>query len=381
MPRLTPAAAMNASDRAHGVSDLRPLDALAHGPRSERGDPAACRTPAPSVHGRGAVGRPGSRRIYDAIGSHGTTTDRRPTATCADGRPAGSHAVLPLRRPNARVEAAVRFAPAGCRRAPLCSPLCRAPRGSRRATLRRARPSSPGVEERHERRAATGRDLRAAGGRSAAASPWYRWGPYVSERQWGTVREDYSADGNAWDYLPHDQRARARTAGARTGSPGSATSSSSLCLGLALWNGTDPILKERIFGLTGPGQPRRGREGVLVVPRRRPEPRLERWRYHYPQAAFPYERPGRGEPRAATSRTPSTSCSTPASSTTTATGRSRPTTRRPTRRPAAGGRGHATPGPSATRCTCCRRRGSATPGPGTTARSRPVARGSTGDAR
>src|SRR5215510_13073511 len=62
--------------------------------------------------------------------------------------------------------------------------------------------------------------------------PWKKWGPYLSERQWGTVREDYSDNGDAWNYFPHDQ-ARQR-----------------LCFALALWNGQDPILKERLFGLT-----------------------------------------------------------------------------------------------------------------------------------
>src|SRR5580700_5750286 len=80
---------------------------------------------------------------------------------------------------------------------------------------------------------------------------WYRWGPYVSERQWGTVREDYSADGNAWDYLPHDHaRSRAYRWG-EDGLAGFCDIEQRLCLGLALWNGRDPILKERAFGLTG----------------------------------------------------------------------------------------------------------------------------------
>ncbi|MGZ6268440.1 MAG: MGH1-like glycoside hydrolase domain-containing protein, partial [Candidatus Limnocylindrales bacterium] len=84
------------------------------------------------------------------------------------------------------------------------------------------------------------------------AGDWYRWGPYVSERQWGTVREDYSADGNAWDYLPHDH---ARSQAYRWGEDGLAgfcDVQQRLCLSLALWNGRDPILKERAFGLTGP---------------------------------------------------------------------------------------------------------------------------------
>ena len=77
------------------------------------------------------------------------------------------------------------------------------------------------------------------------AGEWYRWGPYVSERQWGTVREDYSADGNAWDYLPHDHaRSRAYRWG-EDGLAGFCDIQQRLCLALALWNGHDPILKER----------------------------------------------------------------------------------------------------------------------------------------
>src|SRR5437762_2632244 len=82
--------------------------------------------------------------------------------------------------------------------------------------------------------------------------PWKRWGPYLSERQWGTVREDYSADGSAWNHFPHDH-ARSRTY--RWGEDGIAGLSDDqqlLCFSVALWNGRDPILKERLFGLTGP---------------------------------------------------------------------------------------------------------------------------------
>ena len=81
---------------------------------------------------------------------------------------------------------------------------------------------------------------------------WRAWGPYVAERAWGTVREDYSADGNAWDYLPHDH---ARSRAYRWSEDGLAAicdETQTFCLGLALWNGNDPILKERIFGLSGP---------------------------------------------------------------------------------------------------------------------------------
>ncbi len=83
------------------------------------------------------------------------------------------------------------------------------------------------------------------------ASDWYLWGPYVSERQCGTVREDYSANGAAWDYFPHDH---ARSRAYRWGEDalaGFSDVNQRLCLGLALWNGRDPILKERPFGLTG----------------------------------------------------------------------------------------------------------------------------------
>ena len=122
------------------------------------------------------------------------------------------------------------------------------------------------------------------------AGEWYRWGPYLSERQWGTVREDYSADGEAWGYLPHEH---ARSRAYRWGEDGLAGFSDveqRLCLGLALWNGRDPILKERAFGLTG-GEGNHGEDVkeywwyLDAVPSHA----WNRWRYHYPQRAFPYE--------------------------------------------------------------------------------------------
>jgi hypothetical protein len=122
------------------------------------------------------------------------------------------------------------------------------------------------------------------------ASDWYRWGPYLSERQWGTVREDYSADGDAWDYVPHEH---ARSYAYRWGEDGLAGFSDVhqlLCLSLALWNGRDPILKERAFGLTGP----QGNHGEDVKEYwwyldAIPSHAWNRWRYHYPQGAFPYQ--------------------------------------------------------------------------------------------
>jgi len=122
------------------------------------------------------------------------------------------------------------------------------------------------------------------------AGDWYQWGPYVSERQWGTVREDYSPDGEAWDYFPHDHaRSRAYRWG-EDGLAGFCDIEQRLCLGLALWNGRDPILKERAFGLTGP----QGNHGEDVKEYwwyldAIPSHCWNRWRYHYPQSAFPYQ--------------------------------------------------------------------------------------------
>jgi hypothetical protein len=97
--------------------------------------------------------------------------------------------------------------------------------------------------------------------------PWKKWGPYLSERQWGTVREDYSDSGNAWDYFSHDQ---ARSRAYRWGEDGVAGISDDqqyLCFALALWNGKDPILKERLFGLTN-SEGNHGEDGV-TYPRMR----------------------------------------------------------------------------------------------------------------
>ena len=80
--------------------------------------------------------------------------------------------------------------------------------------------------------------------------PWKKWGPYLSERQWGTVREDYSQDGNVWNYFSYDQsRSRAYRWG-EDGLAGISDDKQRLCFALTLWNGKDPILKERLFGLT-----------------------------------------------------------------------------------------------------------------------------------
>jgi len=119
---------------------------------------------------------------------------------------------------------------------------------------------------------------------------WKRWGPYLSERQWGTVREDYSANGDAWQYFPHDHaRSRAYRWG-EDGLLGLCDREGRLCFALALWNGADPILKERLFGLSGP----EGNHGEDVKEcyyflDATPTHSYLKALYKYPQAAFPYE--------------------------------------------------------------------------------------------
>ena len=120
---------------------------------------------------------------------------------------------------------------------------------------------------------------------------WRRWGPYLSERQWGTVREDYSANGTAWDYFPHDH---ARSRAYRWGEDGIAGWSDNhqrLCFALAMWNGRDPILKERLFGVTG----QEGNHGEDVKELyyyldATPTYSYAKFLYKYPRAEFPYGR-------------------------------------------------------------------------------------------
>jgi len=121
-------------------------------------------------------------------------------------------------------------------------------------------------------------------------TPWRKWGPYLSERQWGTVREDYSQDGNAWDYFSHDQaRSRAYHWG-EDGLAGISDDRQLLCFALALWNGKDPILKERLFGLTNS----EGNHGEDVKEYyyyldSTPTHSYMKYLYKYPQRAFPYD--------------------------------------------------------------------------------------------
>ncbi len=120
-------------------------------------------------------------------------------------------------------------------------------------------------------------------------TPWKKWGPYLSERQWGTVREDYSDSGDAWNYFSHDQaRSRAYRWG-EDGLAGISDEKQQLCFALALWNGKDPILKERLFGLTNS----EGNHGEDVKEYdfyldSTPTHSYMKYLYKYPQAAYPY---------------------------------------------------------------------------------------------
>src|SRR5437868_12579712 len=120
---------------------------------------------------------------------------------------------------------------------------------------------------------------------------WKRWGPYVSERAWGTVREDYSPGGNAWEFFPHDH---ARSKAYRWGEDGIAgicDRRQTICFALALWNGRDPILKERLFGLTC-NEGNHGedvKEYYFYLDSTRTHSYMK-CLYKYPQAAYPYER-------------------------------------------------------------------------------------------
>ena len=187
-----------------------------------------------------------------------------------------------------------------------------APDDPRSSTWRAVLTRRPGVHGR--------RSLRAGGA----------WGPYLSERQWGTVREDYSDDGNAWDYFSHDQsRSRAYRWG-EDGLAGICDDKQRLCFALALWNERDPILKERLFGLTNS----EGNHGEDVKEYyfyldSTPTHSYMKYLYKYPQRGVPVPRPGRDEPPAVARRDSSTSCSTPASSTTTATSTCSSNTPRP----------------------------------------------------
>src|SRR5574339_331527 len=119
---------------------------------------------------------------------------------------------------------------------------------------------------------------------------WKKWGPYLSERQWGTVREDYSAAGDAWNYFSHDHAQYRAYRWGEDGLAGISDNRQLLCFALALWNGRDPILKERLFGLTNS----EGNHGEDVKEYyfyldSTPTHSYMKYLYKYPQAAYPYD--------------------------------------------------------------------------------------------
>ncbi len=120
-------------------------------------------------------------------------------------------------------------------------------------------------------------------------SGWRRWGPYLAERAWGTVREDYSANGTAWDDLPHDQARSRAYRWNEDGLGGLSDDQQRLCFGFAFWNGRDPILKERIFGLTGnEGNHGEDAKEYWWFLDSTPTHSWMQWRYWYPHVEFPY---------------------------------------------------------------------------------------------
>ena len=136
--------------------------------------------------------------------------------------------------------------------------------------------------------AKTAEELRLDEAREKAV-PWRQWGPYLSERQWGTVREDYSENGDAWDYFTHDQaRSRAYHWG-EDGLAGLSDDKQRLCFSLALWNGKDPILKERIYGLTN-SEANHGEDvkEYYFYLDSTPTHSYMKYLYKYPQEQFPY---------------------------------------------------------------------------------------------
>src|SRR5512137_120790 len=120
-------------------------------------------------------------------------------------------------------------------------------------------------------------------------APWKKWGPYLSERQWGTVREDYSENGDAWNFFTHDHaRSRAYRWG-EDGLAGISDDKQRLCFALALWNGKDPILKERLFGLTNSeGNHVEDVKEYYFYLDSTPTHSYMKYLYKYPQAAYPY---------------------------------------------------------------------------------------------
>ena len=122
------------------------------------------------------------------------------------------------------------------------------------------------------------------------AANWKHWGPYLAERAWGTVREDYSVDGRAWAFFPHEHARSRAYRWNEDGLAGFCDRNQILCTSVALWNGADPFLKERLFGLSGPeGNHGEDVKELYWYEDSTPTHSYARMRYHYPHRAFPYQ--------------------------------------------------------------------------------------------
>ena len=203
-------------------------------------------------------------------------------------------------------------------------------------------------------------------------SPWRKWGPYLSERQWGTVREDYSQDGNAWQYFPHDHaRSRAYHWG-EDGLAGFSDLKQRLCFALALWNGNDPILKERLFGLSnGEGNHGEDVKEYYFYLDSTPTHSYMKWLTSTRRLRSRTTTSCRPMP-SVRGRTTSTSSSTAASSTKIATSTSSSSMPSRRRKNALSGSPSRTGARRPRRFTCCQPCGSATPGPGGRRRRSPT---------
>ena len=196
---------------------------------------------------------------------------------------------------------------------------------------------------------------------------WKRWGTYVSERAWGTVREDYSANGDAWNYFPHDHARSRAYRWNEDGLGGFCDERQRICLAVALWNERDPFLKERMFGLSNS----QGNHGEDVKEYYffldgTPTHSYMKMVYKYPQVAFPYDDlvavNGAREPEASRSTSCSTPCATPSWPIATSTSSS--STPRRTPRTCSAGSPRSTAGRRRRRSASCRTSGTATSGRG-----------------
>ena len=208
-----------------------------------------------------------------------------------------------------------------------------------------------------------------------AQIPWKKWGPYLSERQWGTVREDYSEDGNAWDYFTHDQ---SRSRAYRWGEDGLGghlrrQAAAVLCAGVVERARPDPE-GAPVRAHQQRRQSRRGRQGVLLLPRQHADALVHEVSLQIPAAGVSLSGPGRDQPRDGRGKSSSTNCWIPASSTTTAISTCSWNTPRTVRKTCSSASPCTTAGRRRPGCASCRRCGSATPGRGARTSRKPSLR-------